>query len=55
MSEDELKEIETANIVAALEKSEWKVSGEKGAAILLGMKPTTLYSRIKALNIQKPV
>lgn len=54
MSEEDLKEIETANIRAALERTEWTVAGENGAAKLLGMKPTTLYSKIKALGIQKP-
>jgi len=30
------------------------VAGETGAAQLLGMKPTTLSSRIKALGIERP-
>jgi len=39
------------NIILALEKSGGKVFGDGGAAILLGVKPTTLASRIKKLNI----
>ncbi len=49
----ELEEIERANIIAALEASEWKVAGDNGAAKLLGMKPTTLSSRMKALDIER--
>jgi transcriptional regulator with GAF, ATPase, and Fis domain len=49
----ELEELERANIVAALEAADWKVAGEKGAAQLLGVKPTTLSSRIKALGISR--
>ena len=49
----ELEELERSNIIAALEAAEWKVAGEKGAAQLLGVKPTTLGSRMKALNIER--
>jgi transcriptional regulator with GAF, ATPase, and Fis domain len=49
----QLSEIESNNIVNALNKTNWKVSGEKGAAKLLGMPSTTLSSRMKALNIKK--
>ena len=49
----ELEEIERANIIAALRAAEWKVAGEKGAAQLLGIKPTTLSSRMKALGIER--
>ena len=35
--------------------AEWKVSGEKGAAALLGMNASTPSSRMKALGIAKPV
>jgi transcriptional regulator with GAF, ATPase, and Fis domain len=49
----ELEELERNNIIAALEAAEWKVAGDKGAAQLLGIKPTTLSSRMKALNIER--
>jgi PAS domain S-box-containing protein len=49
----ELEELERQNIVAALTSTEWKIAGENGAAQLLGMKPTTLSSRIKALGIER--
>ncbi|MCK5709080.1 MAG: sigma 54-interacting transcriptional regulator [Deltaproteobacteria bacterium] len=50
----EIQEIERRNIILALEKTNWRVSGEKGAAALLGMPSTTLSSRIKALGIKRP-
>jgi len=49
----EFEELERSNIIAALKAAEWKVAGEKGAAQLLGVKPTTLSSRMKALNIER--
>jgi len=49
----ELEELERNNIIAALESTEWKVAGENGAAQLLGVKPTTLSSRMKALGIER--
>ena len=42
-----------ANIVSALKETHGKVSGKTGAAALLGVEPTTLYSRIKKLEIEK--
>jgi transcriptional regulator with GAF, ATPase, and Fis domain len=49
----DLEEIERNNIIAGLNASEWKVAGDNGAANLLGMKPTTLSSRMKALGIER--
>lgn len=50
----EIRQIEADNIHAALKATSGKVSGPGGAAQLLGMKPTTLASRIKALGIGPP-
>jgi transcriptional regulator with GAF, ATPase, and Fis domain len=50
----EMQELERANLIKALEQCEWKVSGEGGAAVLLGLKPSTLNSRMKALKIKRP-
>lgn len=54
LSAKELEELERSNILRALETAKWKVSGEKGAASLLGLNASTLSSRIKTLKIQKP-
>jgi PAS domain S-box-containing protein len=50
----ELHDEERANIVLALETAGWQVSGERGAAKLLGLKPSTLNSRMRALGIKRP-
>ncbi len=41
-------------ILRALESSGWRVSGEHGAARALGVKPTTLHSKMKRLGIRRP-
>jgi transcriptional regulator with GAF, ATPase, and Fis domain len=53
-TEAEMLRRERDNLVAVLEKSGWRVKGENGAAELLGVKPTTLISRIKKLGLTKP-
>lgn len=53
LSAKELEELERANILRALDAANWKVSGEKGAAALLGLNASTLSSRMKVLKIQK--
>jgi PAS domain S-box-containing protein len=49
-----LEVVERNHIIDVLEKTYWRVSGEKGAAKLLGLKPTTLVSRMKKLGIVRP-
>lgn len=49
-----MEECERNHILNALEHTHWKVSGENGAAKILGMIPTTLDSRMKKLGIQRP-
>ena len=53
LTRTELKRRERDSIVAALERTRGRVAGPDGAAILLGMKPTTLHSRIQALGLQR--
>ena len=50
---EELEEIEKENIILALNKANWRIYGEKGAAKLLGIPPTTLSSKMKSLGIKK--
>ena len=54
LSEDEMREFQKRNIIAALKQSNWRVSGAGGAAEILGVKPTTLADRIRTYGIQKP-
>ena len=49
-----LEELTRDHVVAALERSAWQVSGDAGAAKLLGLKPTTLEARMKRLGIARP-
>ncbi len=49
-----LEEIERKHILQVLAQTEWQVSGEHGAAAILGMKRTTLESRMKKLAIRRP-
>jgi len=49
----EFKELEKANLTAALKQAKWKVWGQDGAADLLGMKPSTLTYQMKQLGIDK--
>jgi transcriptional regulator with GAF, ATPase, and Fis domain len=52
LTEAELKRRERESIIAALAQANGKISGPRGAAEFLGMKPTTLASRIKALGLK---
>ena len=52
-TEAEMIELEKKNIVRALSMTDWKISGDEGAAALLDIPPTTLRSRISKLGIKK--
>ena len=41
-------------MIAALERSGWRVGGKSGAAELLSVSPSTFKSRMKALAISRP-
>ena len=49
---EEWEAMERRNLERALELCAGKVSGEQGAARLLGMNPSTLASRLKALGVK---
>ena len=53
-SDETLAVVERRNIEAALQKCGWRVRGANGAAKRLGLKPTTLESRMKKLGIERP-
>lgn len=53
LREDEIRRFESENLIAALEATHWRLSGANGAAELLGILPTTLASRIKALGLKR--
>lgn len=49
-----LIEVERDYIVKVLEKTGWKIEGDRGSAQLLGMNPSTLRARMKKLSIKRP-
>ncbi len=51
---DTLTDVESEHIRSVLVKVGWRVRGPGGAAALLGMKPTTLDSRMAKLGIHRP-
>jgi transcriptional regulator with GAF, ATPase, and Fis domain len=53
VTEAERKHESGENILAALERARWKIYGPGGAAELLGVKPTTLASRIKKMRLKR--
>lgn len=46
-----LEDMERQHITSVLEQTGWRVSGEKGAAKILGLNATTLEARMKKLGI----
>ena len=53
VSANELQSFERSNIQRALKESGGKISGQNGAASRLGIPPSTLTSRMKALGIER--
>ncbi|CAN5199723.1 hypothetical protein BH09BAC6_BH09BAC6_00030 [soil metagenome] len=49
----QMNEVEREHIINILNKTNWKVSGEKGAAKILGLNPNTLESKMKKLEIKR--
>ena len=49
-----LEEAETMHIVSVLQQVDWVVGGPKGAAKKLGLKRTTLISKMQRLGIMRP-
>jgi transcriptional regulator with GAF, ATPase, and Fis domain len=49
-----LEVVERNHIIDVLDKTSWRVSGHKGAANLLGLKPTTLEYKMKKMGITRP-
>jgi transcriptional regulator with GAF, ATPase, and Fis domain len=49
-----LEDMERRHIVSVLERNGWRVGGKGGAAEVLGLKRSTLYSKMKKLGINRP-
>ncbi len=53
VTKTKLEDVERDHIIEVLKKTGWKVSGEKGAAKVLGLNPTTLEARMKKMGIKR--
>lgn len=53
LKDEEIRALEERNLLAALEASGGKVAGPGGAAELLGVNPSTLASRVRALGLAR--
>jgi transcriptional regulator with GAF, ATPase, and Fis domain len=51
---ERLAEIEKSHILNVMESTGWRVRGLGGAADLLGLKPTTLETRLAKLGLSRP-
>jgi formate hydrogenlyase transcriptional activator len=50
---ESMRDVEHQHILDTLEKTNWKIRGENGAAKILGLNPTTLEARMKKLGISR--
>ena len=48
-----LEEAERAHLLYVLEQTRWTIEGKDGAAAILGLKPSTLRSRMRKLGIRR--
>lgn len=53
MTHDQMQSLERENIRMALQKTDWRIAGVGGAAELLGVKPSTLSSKVKSLGLTR--
>ncbi len=53
-SADSLESVEREHLLRVLERNGWRISGPRGAAIVLGLKESTLRFRMAKLGIKKP-
>jgi formate hydrogenlyase transcriptional activator len=49
-----LDDVERRHIESVLSQTNWMIEGERGAAKILDMNPSTLRSRMQKLNIRRP-
>jgi transcriptional regulator with GAF, ATPase, and Fis domain len=47
-----MEQLERKHIQEVLEKTRWRIRGRNGAAEILGLKPSTLYARMKKLGVE---
>lgn len=54
LTEIEFRQLEKANLRKVMQKTGWKISGDGGAAELLGIKASTLAYRLGQFGLKKP-
>lgn len=54
VTDAEIRRRERENLFIVLQKTGWRIKGVDGAAELLGMKPTTLVSRMGKMGLRRP-
>ncbi len=54
LTDREMKAKFRENLLSALDASEWRISGNEGAAELLDMKPSTLTDRMRSMGLKRP-
>lgn len=48
-----LEEVERSHILSVLEQTQWAIEGERGAARVLGLNPSTLRGRLRKLGLRR--
>jgi len=51
--ESTLEDLERNHILQVLHDTQWRIEGPRGAAVILGLKPSTLRSRMQKLGIRR--
>jgi transcriptional regulator with GAF, ATPase, and Fis domain len=54
LTESALRDLERRNIMNALRRCDYRIAGERGAARMLGLSPSTLAYRMKHLGLERP-
>ncbi len=54
LTDVEIRRRERENLFVVLQRTGWKIKGVNGAAELLGLKPTTLISRMEKMGLKRP-
>jgi formate hydrogenlyase transcriptional activator len=49
-----LEDVERDHVLAVLQETKWVIEGPRGAAVILGLHPNTLRSRLKRLGVSRP-
>jgi transcriptional regulator with GAF, ATPase, and Fis domain len=54
LPEAEFRDFERKNLLNALRRCDYRIAGDRGAARLLGLSPSTLAYRMKQLGLERP-